>query len=587
MYGERYALRGVDFDLYPGEVHAVVGDHYSGKTTLAKIVSGDVRKQHGVIEIEGREIPYMTPRLALRHHVSIVHQEMTVIPPLSAAENVFAGRFPFFHLRPRKREEMLTTARNLFHALGVDVDLEHPVRALSREERQMTEVARALAVAPRIVVLDEISQRFTPQQVDQIMLALRPYMDSGTAVLYVTSDIQEVLSRADRVTVLRSGVRRATERVGELDLFNLLTLTHNFALDVSLDEQQERVSLAKRYNEDMIANLSVGVVMLDENKRVFAINPAARDILDVHGPTEAELPVERLLFTDDPQGSKRILEDIEKGVQNTWSEVNIRNRRVVNVKLFPILEHNTHVGTMILLEDVSMDRSVKEYLERAERVTSIAELASGVAHEINNPLGIIQNYLELLKTHEETHAQQERLTIVEGELDRISRIVGSLLSFSRARTEDRRRVDLGELIEEVLVLMSHKIHDKHIHVVRDIPQERVVCVGDETRLKQVFMNLITNSTEAVLDSGTIEIRLQALPRTGYGELSITDDGHGIPPEIQEQIVSPFFSTKTYKKNAGLGLSISQHLVELHGGVLSFDSSPGTKTTFTVRLPLST
>jgi two-component system sensor histidine kinase AtoS len=595
VYGEKYALRGVDFDLYPGEVHAIVGDHYSGKSSLAGIVSGELRKQHGSLIIDGREVATMTPRTAVRTRIAIVHQDMTVIPSLNAVENIFAGRIPAAVLSPRRREQMLSTAKRIFRALGVEVNLELPLRALSREERQMTEVARALAITPRIIVLDEISQRFTPQQVDRILLAVRPLMDAGAAVVYITSDIQEVLSRADRVTVLRHGVRRATERVRDLDLFNLLKLTHNFALDVPQGTGEERIALAGRYNEDMIANLSVGVVMLDRNQRIHTLNPAAREMLDVPAPPSNLPPVEELLTPDQPERAAAIRRDIERGVQNTWSEIAIRTRRIVNLKLFPVFEQHAHIGAIILLEDVSVDRSVKEYLARAERVTSIAELAAGVAHEINNPLGIIQNYVQLLKLHEDAEAQQQRLAKIEGELDRIARIVGSLLSFSRLRADARRRLGLRELTEEVLALLGHRINDKHVRVEREMPAEEVVVSGDETRLKQVWMNLIANSVEAVLEHGVIQVGLRvdrnandksAGQGTDEAVFTVTDNGHGIPDEVAERVFSPFFTTKTYKKNAGLGLSICQHLIEAHGGKIEFDSVPGAGTTFTVRLPLA-
>lgn len=578
----------MDFDLYPGEIHAIVGDHYSGKSSLAGIISGELGLQHGYLEVDGRPFPSMSPRLAVRNRIAIVHQDMTVIPSLNAVENIFAGRLPAAILRPGRREQMLRTAKRIFSALNVEVNLEAPLRELSREERQMTEVARALAISPRVVVLDEISQRFTPQQVDQILFAVRPLMDTGAAVVYITSDIQEVLSRAERVTVMRHGVRRATERVRELDLFNLLKMTHNFALDVSPDISDEGVALARQYNEDMIANLSVGVIMLDGLHRIHTMNPAARDMLDVRYPGNTGQAIEQLLAPADPNRRTEIKRDIERGVQNTWAEVALRNRRIVNVKVFPILEQNVQLGTIILLEDVSVDHSVREYLARAERVTSIAELAAGVAHEINNPLGIIQNYVELLKLHEERDAQRQRLGKIEGELDRIARIVGSLLSFSRVRADARRRVDLRELTEEVLVLLGHKLNDKRVTLHRDIPEEHVQVAGDETRLKQVWMNLITNSVEAVLDHGRISVTLR-VERAADGQravFAVSDNGHGIPEEVAARVFSPFFSTKTYKKNAGLGLSISQHLVEVHGGSLDFESVPGEGTTFTVRLPLA-
>jgi signal transduction histidine kinase len=194
--------------------------------------------------------------------------------------------------------------------------------------------------------------------------------------------------------------------------------------------------------------------------------------------------------------------------------------------------------------------------------------------------------VELLKLESVSDAQQDRIAKIEKELERIVKIVGSLLSFSRVRVPRSSRVDMGDVVEEVLLLLGHKLGEKHVELERHLLASSPVVMGDENRLKQVVMNLLVNSIESVLDYGHIEVRVESSDDRGYCEVSISDDGHGIPPEIQDEIFTPFYSTKTYKSNTGLGLAICQHLVEAHGGVLTFDSTPGEYTTFVIRLPLA-
>lgn len=587
-YGETKALRGVDFDLFPGEIHALVGDHYSGKSSLVRLISGDLRLQRGSIALQGQPVDYLTPKAALRWKIATMYQDLKVIPSLDAFENVFAGRLNRFWLPFTAAGPMIKQTKELFERLGVHFDLTRPAGSLSREQKQMIEVVRAFSINPNILILDEISNRLNPEQIERLFDLLEEYRENGTAAIYITTDMQDVLKRADRVTVLRGGFRRATEHVDQLDLFNLLKLTHNFAFDIEGEEGvQDHAALAGLYNRDMMRHLPVGVMILDEECRVYAANPAAKRALDLGDQPVAGMRFQEIESLKCSDRHQEIVQSVEKGIRESWSDVIVGEERVVNVRVFPLYQRSeTMQGCIVLIENVSVDRSVREYLARAEKATSIAELAAGVAHEVNNPLGIIQNYVELLKLDSLTEAQQERVAKIETELERIVKIVGSLLSFSRVKVPRSSRVDMVEVVEEVLLLLGHKLGEKHVEVTRDYAENPPIVTGDENRLKQVVMNLLVNSIEAVLDYGKIEVAVRTSEERGYCEVSISDDGHGIPPEIQDEIFTPFYSTKTYKRNTGLGLAICQHLVETHGGILTFDSTPGEYTTFTLRLPLA-
>jgi signal transduction histidine kinase len=210
---------------------------------------------------------------------------------------------------------------------------------------------------------------------------------------------------------------------------------------------------------------------------------------------------------------------------------------------------------------------------------------AGVAHEINNPLGIVHNYLELLKMRIFDPDGKTKLEKIENEINRINKIIGSLLSFSKFNEVPMRKADLKEIFDEVVLLLDHRIKAKGIEIQVRADADQVFILGDEGKLKQLFMNLVMNSIEAVLAGGRIAADIRPKREQGFVEFCIQDNGCGIPKEVLPRIYDPFFSTKANKKNAGLGLSICQHIVESHGGIMTCVSEPGQYTRFEIRFPL--
>ncbi len=144
-------------------------------------------------------------------------------------------------------------------------------------------------------------------------------------------------------------------------------------------------------------------------------------------------------------------------------EVIFNNEKILKISIFPFKDDNfVLLGTIILMEDISKDKYFKDYLLRIEKISSIAELAAGVAHEINNPLGIVKNYIELLKIEEISTTGRLKLDKIENEIDRINRIVESLLSFSKLNTFAKTKINIINVIEEIILLLEHKLKMKCI-----------------------------------------------------------------------------------------------------------------------------
>jgi PAS domain S-box-containing protein len=585
-YGDVLALRNVDFDLRPGEIHALVGEHRAGKSTLVKLLSGAVRKELGEIVLNGERIDSFTPASSMRHRIGMLYQETNVVPSLNAVENIFAGQTPVRMFGRPDHRLMIARAWELFQGLKVGINLEVPLFKLSVAEQLMVELARVLSMDPRIIIFDEISSKLTPVEMEVVYPILFQAKREMRSVIYISHNMDEIFQFADRVTVLKDGASLRTEEVKGLDKMKLIRMTYSFVLSrKELEKDNKELFSLKRYNESIVRNLPVGVIILDTRNKLYMLNTPAEDLLGVTREDIANHPIESLPNVRKIAEHGEIFRCIGEQREGCWEEVKIGDGRVVKLSIFPFKDEDYRfLGTIILMEDITKDLQFKDYLLRTGRVASVAELAAGIAHEINNPLGVILNHTALLKRKAMVRGGGlSKVRVIESELQRIKEIIASLLSFSRIDTIQMTTVDLEEVLDDVVRLIRHRLDAKKIRFTRRRAPGGAVVRGNGNKLKQVFINLLLNSIEAVHAGGEITIDVRTRREPGTVEVRVVDNGCGIPEEIRDRIFDPFFSTKAGEKNTGLGLSISQHIVETHDGFLDFRSNG--KTEFTVHLPL--
>jgi len=209
------ALADVDLDVAPGEIHALVGENGAGKSTLVKVLGGGIVPDAGDVRLDGITLPFGEPLASRRRGIDIIYQEFTLVPQLTAAENVFLGRERGrFVLRSA---EMRREAQALLDALGASVDAGAVVSTLGVAQQQMVEIARALAARPRVLVLDEPTATLTERETARLFEILRDLRARGLGIVYISHRLAEIFAIADRVTVLRDGRRVATARVADVD----------------------------------------------------------------------------------------------------------------------------------------------------------------------------------------------------------------------------------------------------------------------------------------------------------------------------------------------------------------------------------
>ena len=198
------ALDGVDLELHPGEVHALLGENGAGKSTLIGVLAGAHGADEGVVELDGRNLALSGPADAAREGISVMHQEFMLVPGLSARENIFLGA-PITAGARLDHEGERARTRELFGRLGASIDPDLPVSRLSVAEQQLVEIAKALSVDARVLVMDEPTAALPPHEVDALLQVVEGLRRDGIAILYVTHRLEEVERIADRVTVLRDG----------------------------------------------------------------------------------------------------------------------------------------------------------------------------------------------------------------------------------------------------------------------------------------------------------------------------------------------------------------------------------------------
>ncbi|MEI7449520.1 MAG: ATP-binding protein, partial [Desulfomonile sp.] len=243
-----------------------------------------------------------------------------------------------------------------------------------------------------------------------------------------------------------------------------------------------------------------------------------------------------------------------------------------------------------LIEDVDQTRTKlkwsREHLQQAEKWALVGKLAAGVAHSVRNPLTSVKMRLFSMERHLAlSPSQEEDFEVISEEIRHIDTIVGNFLEFSRPPKLKMQKVSPSDSVDMAVQLLRHRLesYDVKVEVNRDrrLPEIQ----ADPDQLKEVFVNLMVNACEAMVDGGSIVIHEEESSSENLGPVAmvkVTDDGPGVPVSIQEKLFQPFFSTK--EEGTGLGLSIATRIVEEHGGWIDLKSREGEGATFVITLP---
>jgi PAS domain S-box-containing protein len=333
--------------------------------------------------------------------------------------------------------------------------------------------------------------------------------------------------------------------------------------------------------EQLLQKLEEAVLFFDNTGRLMMAGEAAERMLGKSHDQMIGTGLDELFPPSTVLGG--VIGNAVKTRQSVHSQpVTISRDGSSNIRLLVSVEVlrkglGDQMGTLVKLRDVDSRRQLERQLDVSSRLAAISRLTGGVAHEIKNPLNAMALHLEVLRSRLDT--EQPEVEVIAREIKRLDNVVKTFLNFNRPIELQARPLDLDEVVQQVLALVSVDAEAKNIHIETELT-DKLWLNGDPDLLKQAILNVVNNGLEAMSEGGKLVIRTEWI--ADECQIRVTDAGSGIAPEIQEKIFNLYFTTK--QQGSGIGLATTFRVVQLHSGTIDFVSEPGRGTTFRLRFP---
>jgi signal transduction histidine kinase len=349
---------------------------------------------------------------------------------------------------------------------------------------------------------------------------------------------------------------------------------------------EEVFSALKENLDSIMANLQDGILLFTAEGRAALVSDSVERFLGI--------PRTRLfggsissIFTLETKIGRLVRDAFENGNTLDQEEVETETGRRVQVSLDFVVDQDSapgaSLGALLTLHDLESVRELESELELSRRLAAIGRLTSGVGHEVKNPINAIVVHLELLrnKLSGPDARAMRHLEIIESEIQRLDRVVQTLVDFSRPVELQLKEQDLRRIVSGVLMLASAELETHNVRVSSHMPERPMITKVDADLIKQAILNVVLNGAQAMSQGGDLHVTLREDGR--MAAIEISDSGSGIPDDIRAKIFDLYFTTR--KDGSGIGLAMTYRIIQLHNGSIDVQSEQNIGSTFTLKLPL--
>ncbi|MHB8069145.1 MAG: ATP-binding protein [Desulfobaccales bacterium] len=348
-------------------------------------------------------------------------------------------------------------------------------------------------------------------------------------------------------------------------------------LQREVDNTTTDLRRSREQYKSVVENAKDFIFLLDEKGTFISVNTAAARVLGIPAAGFRGKGLEKFFSPDDAKAILTQVLDVldSRKSKEVKSAVHIRDRVCwLSTHYVPVFgeDGRTVERILVMARDITESKRIEEQLSQTEKLASLGTLSAGIAHEINNPLGVILGFTELLLDRIPSNSKEhEILKTIERQGLNAKKIVEKLMTYARRRSEYAEFTDINNDLSNVLLLLqnnllTHKI-DLELRLAKELPRVR----GDSSELQQVFFNLVNNAVAAMPQGGKFTVMTRINPYSHMVEVIFADSGTGIPKEIADRIFDPFFTTKKVGEGTGLGLSVSYAIINKFGGNIRFET----------------
>ncbi|MGO1368993.1 MAG: two-component system sensor histidine kinase NtrB [Senegalia sp. (in: firmicutes)] len=375
----------------------------------------------------------------------------------------------------------------------------------------------------------------------------------------------------------------------EIIMFLLIGIITGFLVESDnrkkklLSYQIEKLSDLENYTQNILNSITNVLISVDKSFNIRSINKEGINLLK---QTEEQFIGENInKFFIEHEKIRKVLKEV---IDTKYKKINIetrfriKNSDILDVRLlaYPLKNIGGNIeGVVIILEDISEIKKLEKQIRRTEKLSAIGELASGIAHEIRNPMGIIKTISQTLHSETEDEDLKEGLSIINHEINRANNVIKELLNFAKPQINSEQNINLNKLINDIVLITKKYAKQHNVNIEYNSTEIREILVDGE-KLKQAFINIIFNAIQAMPRGGKLDINL--IEEKNNLVISFKDTGIGISKEKIEKIFEPFFTTKD--SGTGLGLSITHSIIEEHNGYIEINSEIDKGTEISIYLP---